>query len=62
MRQRTYATVLAAATTRGGKYDTQKPWKATDTGGERDTARRPPNNMTGQPMTGIAENKQKERT
>ena len=62
MPQPAYVILLAAAMTTGGMYDTQRPWKAIDTGGASDTARHPPNNMTRRPMTAIDENEQKERT
>jgi hypothetical protein len=62
MRQRTRVTVPAAAIARGGMYDTQRPWKAIDTGGASDTARHPADNTTGRPMTEIDENEQGERT
>jgi hypothetical protein len=63
MRQRTYVILLAAAIARGRMYDTQKPWwKAIGTGGASDTARHPPDDTTGRPMTEIDEDEQKERT
>jgi hypothetical protein len=61
MRQRTCVIVLAAAIATGGMYDTQRPRKAIDTGGASDTARHPPDNTTGRPMTGINESEQRER-
>jgi len=58
MRRRTCVIVLAAAIARGDMYDTQRPWKAIDTGGTSDKARHPPDNTTGRPMTEIDEDEQ----
>ena len=62
MRQRTRVTVLAAAIATGGMYDTQRPRKATDTGGPSDTTRFLADRVVRRPMTGIDENEEREKT
>jgi hypothetical protein len=54
--------ILAAAITRGDVYDTQRPRKATDTGGSSDKTRYLADRVVRRPMTGIDENEEREKT